>query len=217
MNNTGCNLFEEFPVELKFSFFDELNKMGFKRLDDPLKDGPSIYTGVLYDYDTDSYTHVTIEKDEHSLPLGQFSSYITIYKGDRSSQKCIYRGLPPQSSIAYKIFMASLFPSKDYVDKYEDLILSREYERANQVNFDMEVELAQLGFTSVDKSRECLFVRGDISFYYASSNGDYFDEEGHPTNVVVEKNGKIIYNGNEPKNKRELLSILSKCGIGVNV
>ena len=35
--NEGFNLLENFPINKEFSFFKELEKLGFRKLDDPQK------------------------------------------------------------------------------------------------------------------------------------------------------------------------------------
>lgn len=46
--NEGFNLLENFPINKEFSFFKELEKLGFRKLDDPQKDQNTQYIGTIY-------------------------------------------------------------------------------------------------------------------------------------------------------------------------
>ena len=52
--NNGFNFLDELSAEPNFSFFVELEKLGFERIDNPLKDDDTHYRGQLYDYFSNS-------------------------------------------------------------------------------------------------------------------------------------------------------------------
>ena len=79
--------------------------------------------------------------------------------------------------------------------------------------FNMNEELIRIGFELVNKERECLAVKSGCEIYYAVYDGVHFDEEGHPTGMVIEKDGKDVQRGEVPKSQQELHSILKAYGI----
>lgn len=120
--NEGFNLLEKFPVDKEFSFFKELKKLGFRQLDNPLKDENTEYVGTMYDYETDSLAKVIVEREEKSF-AGCFSKYIKIYKSHEQVGKCVYDGFMPQSYFVFYTLMSHLFPTKEFAKKYEDMVL----------------------------------------------------------------------------------------------
>ena len=123
--NEGFNLLENFPINKEFSFFKELEKLGFRKLDDPQKDQNTQYIGTIYDYETDSLAKIIVEREERSF-AGCFSKYIQIYKNHEQFGKCIYNGFMPQSYIVFHTLMTHLFPTKDFALKYENKVLVNE-------------------------------------------------------------------------------------------
>lgn len=205
------NILHTFPVETDFSFYTELEKMRFKRLDDPFKDDPVCYGGFLYDYESDSVVSVYVEQEEVSFN-GIYSKYISIYKGNKKSGQVIYYGLKPESKFVYQILFSHLFPSKGFINQYEESVLGREYKLISK--FNLENELNSLGFESQNKSQECLFTNKNYSIYCAVYDGENFDDEGHPTGMVIENNvGKTLYKGRMPEDIYELFEILYRCEI----
>lgn len=205
------NILQTFPVETTFSFFKELERYGFKRLDEPLKDMPICYKGFLYDYESECDVPVCIELEEGSSS-GTFSKYIHIYKGNKDTGRVIYYGLKPESSFVFQLLFTHLLPSKKFIDQYEDLVISREYELISK--FDLAHELYLLGFDDQNKSQECQFTNREYSIYFAVDDGVNFDDEGHSTGmVVINSLGKTLYEGKMPNSKDELYEILYGCGI----
>lgn len=211
------DIYKNFPVETAFSFFGELEKKGFKRLDNPLKDGPICYKGFLYDYEFESIVPVYIEQEEVSFN-GTFSKYIHIYKGNKNTGRVIYYGLKPESNFVFQLLFTHLLPSKSFINQYEDYILGRECELMEQSKFDLEYELSLFGFLTQDKSQDCLSTNKDYSIYYAVNDGENFDDEGHPTGMVINNNfDETLYKGKMPKDIYELYEILYSCGINCRI
>lgn len=199
-------------VEAGFSFFGELEKLGFKHTDDPKADFPTEYEGIMYDYESDSYVKVYVEREEKCF-RGTFSKYVRIYKSVRGKGTCIYNGLQPQSRIIYEILMTNLFPSEYYIKHYEEVVSEKEYEESFGKRFDMEYSLEKFGYTTQDKSQECLSTKGNISIYYAVPDMGYYDEFGHPIGCQIADEGKVIYKGKMPSNVKELIQLLKKLQI----
>ena len=65
-------------VDADFSFFGELEKLGFKQTNSPKTDFPTEYEGIIYDYESDSYVKVFVEREEKCF-RGVFSKYVRIY------------------------------------------------------------------------------------------------------------------------------------------
>lgn len=199
-------------VDADFSFFGELKKLGFKQTNNPKTDFPTEYEGIMYDYESDSYVKVFVEREEKCF-RGVFSKYVRIYKSDQRKGTCIYYGLQPQSFLVYRILMTGLFPSESYIKLYEEAVLGKDYERDFGERFDMEYVLKKFGYITQNKSQECLSTKGNIAIYYAVPDMGHYDEFGHPMGCRIEDGGKVIYKGEMPSNVEKLLQLLKKLQI----
>ena len=123
MNKNGFNLYEHFPTEIGFHFFQEIEKMGFKRLDNPSTDSPTCYEGVIYDYFSAENIVIRIIQEEKCFQ-GIYQKEISIWK----KNGCVYKGLIPSSHFAFQIIMSHLFPSKEFAQKIEKEQLDNIYE-----------------------------------------------------------------------------------------
>ena len=197
-------------VDANFSFVDELEKLGFERIDDPKKDYPTEYKGIMYDYESDSYANVHIERIEKNF-RGRFSKYIHIYKSVNGNGSCVYVGLQPQSYIVYRMLMANLFPSESYIKHYEEETLGKEYIQAFGDDFNMQYALEKLGYVTQDKSQECLSTKGNIAIYYAVPA--LLDDSGRPVACHIERDGKVLYDGKMPSNIVGLMQLLQELQI----
>lgn len=73
--------------------------------------------------------------------------------------------------------------------------------------FNIEKALEKMGFTTQDKERECLSVKGDIAIWYAVDT--WLDELGRPVGCVIENKGERIYEGKMPENQDALNRLLA--------
>lgn len=113
--NNGFNFLDELSAEPNFSFFVELEKLGFERIDNPLKDDDTHYRGQLYDYFSNSDPIVDIYRIERPYS-GAEPTELVITK----DETCVYKGLIPLSSFSFKFLMSQLFPSKEYIKHLEN-------------------------------------------------------------------------------------------------
>lgn len=114
MNSNGFNLYEYFPTEVGFHFFQEIEKLGFKQLDDPSDDLPTCYEGIIYDYFSTEDVVVRVIREEKRFQ-GVYQKEISIWK----KKECVYKGLIPSSHFAFQIIMSHLFPSQEFAQKIE--------------------------------------------------------------------------------------------------
>lgn len=142
--NDGFNLYNRFPKEDSFSFFEELKKRGFRNTNTSIGINPNCYEGTIYDYENDSLVNVKIYKQK-SDSSEQVANYIQICKMNNltNEYECVYRGIKPQSSFAFHLLMSHLFPSKYFVDKYTNGDIYNDEEK-NDIDFPPSEKLATL-------------------------------------------------------------------------
>jgi len=118
MKQKSFDLYSLFPFDKDFNLQKELLELGFIRVDDPNKDHPRQYDGVLYDYWSDAEIPVSFQINEKIFP-GIVPCNLNVYKG----KNCIYDGLQPCSKVIFQILLAQLFPCKIFAQKIEEQII----------------------------------------------------------------------------------------------
>lgn len=80
--------------------------------------------------------------------------------------------------------------------------------------FNLEKELELLGYTTQDKSQDGLSTNGDIAIYYYVDN--YLGDNGEPIGMIIERGIHLeqrLFEGKMPKEKKELIDILTTIGV----
>lgn len=131
MDNNGFNLYEHFPTEVGFHFFQEIKKLGFKQLDNPSTDIPTCYEGIIYDYFSTENVVVRVIREEKRF-RGIYQKEISIWK----KNECVYKGLIPSSHFVFQIIMSHLFPSQEFAQKIEEKQLDNIYEEEMKNTID---------------------------------------------------------------------------------